>query len=238
MRISKYITLLFSIWCFTSQPVFAQSDTKELFVNDPPALEEVNEQIAALTTALGTVIKDKIPAALIKQAKAIVVANAKKGGFVIAIQAGKGFMVVRKGKQWSNPAMITVSAASLGFQAGIEAKTVVLVFTQRKAAKAVLKGNLKLGANLNLSVGPLAADVSTDTVFDKEVYSYSDGLGLFAGLSLEGSSLTFDPLPNEGLYGKKVTAAKIFSGKATTSAVAAKNLIKMLQEKSSQVSSE
>lgn len=233
MRISKYITLLFSVWCFINQPTYAKSETENLFVSDPPSLEEVNEQIATLTTALETIIKDKIPAALMKQAKAIVVANAKKGGFVIAIQAGKGFMVVRNDQQWSNPALVTVSAASLGFQAGVEAKMVVLVFTKREAAEKVLQGSLKFGAGLNLAVGPLATDVSTDTVFDKEVYSYSDGLGLFAGLSLEGSSLTFDPLPNEGLYGKKVTAAEIFSGKATTNAVAAKNLTKMLQEKSS-----
>jgi lipid-binding SYLF domain-containing protein len=233
MRISKYITLLFGVWCFTSQLTYAKSETDNLFVNDPPALEEVNEQIATLTTTLETIIKDKVPTALMKQAKGIAVANAKKGGFVIAIQAGKGFMVVRNDQQWSNPAMITVSAASLGFQAGVEAKTVVLIFTQREAAEKVLQGNLKLGAGLNLSVGPLATDVSTDTVFDKEVYSYSDGMGLFAGLSLEGSSLTFDPLPNEGLYGKKVTAGEIFSGKATTDAVATKNLTKLLQEKSS-----
>ena len=232
MRMSKYITLLFSGWCFISQPIYAKSETDNLFVNDPPALEEVNEQISTLTTALETVIRDKIPPALIKQAKAIVVANAKKGGFVIAIQAGKGFMVVRDGQQWSNPALITVSAASLGFQAGVEAKTVVLVFTQREAAEKVLQGNLKLGAGLNLAVGPLATEVGTNTVFDKEVYTYSDGVGLFAGLSLEGSSLTIDPLPNEGLYGKKVNVAEIFSGKVTTTAVAVKNLQQMLHEKS------
>ncbi len=232
MRMSKYITLLFSSWCFISQPIYAKSETDNLFVNDPPALEEVNEQISTLTTALETVIKDKVPPALMKQAKAVVVANAKKGGFVIAIQAGKGFMVVRDGQQWSNPALITVSAASLGFQAGVEAKTVVLVFTQREAAEKVLQGNLKLGAGLNLAVGPLATEVGTNTVFDKEVYTYSDGVGLFAGLSLEGSSLTIDPLPNEGLYGKKVNVAEIFSGKVTTTAVAVKNLQQMLHEKS------
>lgn len=232
MCMSKYITLLFSVWCFLSPSVYAKSDTENLFVNEAPSLEEVNEQISTLTTALETVIKDKIPAALMKQAKAVVVANAKKGGFVIAIQAGKGFMMVRNDKHWSNPALITVSAASVGFQAGVEAKTVVLVFTQREAAEKVLQGNLKLGAGLNLAVGPLATDVGTNTVFDKEVYTYSDGMGLFAGLSLEGSSLTFDPLPNEGLYGKKVTAAEIFSGKVNTNAVAAKNLTKLLQEKS------
>lgn len=232
MRISKYITLLVSAWYFVNQGAYAKSETENLFVNEPPSLEEVNGQISTLTTTLETLIKDKIPSALIKQAKAIVVANAKKGGFVIAIQAGKGFMVVRNGQQWSNPALITVSAASVGFQAGVEAKTVVLVFTQREAAEKVLQGNLKLGAGLNLAVGPLATDVGTNTVFDKEVYTYSDGVGLFAGLSLEGSSLTFDSLPNEGLYGKKVKVAEIFSGKVTTTAVAAKNLQKMLQEKS------
>ncbi len=233
MPMKKYLALLFGIVCFTGQSVFAGDDTADLFVNDPPPLEDVNKQIAALTTALETVIKDKIPAALMKQAKAVAVANAKKGGFVVAIQAGKGFMSVRDGQQWSNPALISISAASLGFQAGVEAKTVVLVFTKREAAEKVLEGSLKLGAGLNLSVGPLAADVTTDTVFEKEVYSYSDGMGLFAGLSLEGSSLSFDPLHNEGLYGKKVSAGDVFSGKATTKAVAVKTLKKMLQDQSS-----
>ncbi|MCK5876121.1 MAG: lipid-binding SYLF domain-containing protein, partial [Candidatus Marithrix sp.] len=125
----------------------------------------------------------------------------------------------------------TVSSASLGLQAGLESKNIVLLFTRNKLAKDLLNANLKLGVGLDLTVGPLATDVGTKEVFDKEIYYYSDGVGMFAGVSLKGSSMAADELSNEGLYGKRVSADDIFSGRANTTADAVIKLKAMLQEK-------
>lgn len=209
MRMIKYLGIFFAVVCLMSSGVRA-GNLDENFVIEPPTLDEINEQLSTLTAALQNVVS-KVPAALLQQAKAVGVAKVKKGGFLVALESGQGMLMIRNGMQWSDPACIQLSSASFGWQAGIEAKTVVLVFTNREAVGS-LEGAMKFGAGLNLSVGPLAADVGTGTVFEKDVYTYSDGMGLFAGLSLEGSSLGFEPLCNEGLYGKKVTASEVLSG--------------------------
>jgi lipid-binding SYLF domain-containing protein len=209
MRMIKYLGIFFAIVCLMSSGVRA-GNLDDNFVNDPTPVDELNEQLSTLTGALTSVISNKVPAALLQQAKAVGVAKVKKGGFLVALEGGQGMLMVRNGMQWSNPACIQLSSASFGWQAGIETKTVVLVFTKREAV-GNLEGAMKFGAGLDLSVGPLAADIGTNMVFDKDVYTYSEGMGLFAGLSLEGSSMGFDPLCNEGLYGRKVTANEVLS---------------------------
>jgi lipid-binding SYLF domain-containing protein len=230
---SIYRTIGFiSIWLWlVASQIAVADDVRDLFVNDPPSLEEIDRQINQLSGNLETIINDKIPANLLKQAQALIVADMKKGGFLIALQAGKGLMVVRNSDGWSNPAMITLSSASFGFQVGVESKKVVLIFTKPGIAEMTLDGNLKLGAGLNLSVGPLATDVGTKTVFDREIYSYADGSGLFAGLSLEGSSIAFEPLVNEGLYGRKITAREIFTSNVNTEATSVAKLKTLLNNK-------
>ena len=214
MSMIKYLGIFFAVVCLMSSGVRAQSGSlDENFVIEPPTLDEVNDQLTTLTEALQTVVSKKIPAALLKKAKAISVAKVKKGGFLVALEGGQGMLMIRNGMQWSNPACIKVSSASFGWQAGIEAKTVVLVFTDTSKEEIVekLEGAMKFEAGLGLSVGPLAADVGTNNVFGKKIYTYSDGMGLFAGLSLEGSSLAFDSLCSEGLYGTKVTTDDVLS---------------------------
>ncbi|MBE9562331.1 MAG: lipid-binding SYLF domain-containing protein [Proteobacteria bacterium] len=203
----------------------------ELFVQEAPSVDEVNNELADYKQILEEIINKNIPKTLLQKAEGIVVAKVKKGGFVFAIQAGKGLMVLRKDYDWSNPSLITVSSASLGLQAGLESKNIVLVFTRNELAKDLLNANLKLGAGLDLAIGPLATDVGTKEVFDKEIYYYSDGVGIFAGVSLKGSSMAPDDFANEGLYGKKVTADDIFSGRTNTTSNIVVKLKEMLQEK-------
>jgi lipid-binding SYLF domain-containing protein len=223
MGITRYIGVLVAALCLMSGPVRAD-DLTDNFVRVVPTIGEVNDQISGLATDLRTIINDKVPSALLRDAQAITVAYLKKGGFFVAIETGNGLMVVRNKNRWSNPAFVKFSSASFGWQGGIEAKTVVLVCTKRKAATKLLTGNLQLKAGLNLAVGPLATDVGTQQVFDKKCYSYSDGVGLFAGLSLEGSSVSLDPDYNEGCYGGAVTASQIFKDRVKTRSRAAKNL--------------
>ncbi|MDM8561559.1 lipid-binding SYLF domain-containing protein [Candidatus Parabeggiatoa sp. HSG14] len=228
--LTKYVSAFFIVLSMVSGPVYAFGDDEdEFFVEEIPTPKQLNGQISAFTTGLETILK-KIPKELMQKAQALAVINTKKGGFIFAIEAGTGVMSVNNGEDWSNLAFVTSSAASVGFQAGIEAKTLVLVFTDRNDAEKILKGNLKLGVGLDIVAGPLATDVGTNMVFDKGVYSYSDGMGLFAGLSLKGSSISLDPLPNQGLYGKKnLTASQIFYGNLNSSASKANNLRDVLR---------
>jgi SH3 domain-containing YSC84-like protein 1 len=212
MCMIKYLGIFIVIVGFMSSGVRAL-DMNDDFVNDPPLADELNEQLSSFTADLQRVVTQKIPVTLLQQAKAVGIAKMKKGGFVVALEGGQGMLMVRNGMQWSNPVCIELSNASVGFQVGIEAKTIVLVFTKREAIGS-LQNTMKLGAGLDLSIGPLAADVGTNTVFEKDIYTYSEGLGLFAGLFLEGSSMGFDALCNEGLYGRKVTANQVLSGSA------------------------
>jgi lipid-binding SYLF domain-containing protein len=214
MSTIRYLSVLLAALCLISSPVRAD-DLTDNFVRNIPDCGEVSAQISGLTSDLKTILTEKVPSALRQIAQAVAVAYVKKGGFLVAIESGNGMLIVRNSDGWSNPAFTILSSASFGWQAGLEAKTVVLVFTKRDAATKLLAGNLKLGAGLDLAVGPLAADVGTGKVFDKEVYSYSDGVGLFAGLSLKGSSVSLDPDYNEGLYGRSVNSGEIFSGLVT-----------------------
>ncbi len=227
MGITRYISVLFAALCLMNGPVRAD-DLTDNFRRDVPTIGEVNDQISGLTTDLRTIANDKIPSALLQKAQAITVAYVKKGGFFVAIETGNGLMVVRNRNKWSNPAFIILSSASFGWQGGLEAKTVVLVCTKREAATKLLTGNLRLGAGLDLAVGPLATGMGTQQVFEKDCYTYSDGVGLFAGLSMEGSSVSLDPDYNEGCYGSAVTASQIFSGRAKTRSRAARNLASYL----------
>lgn len=218
-RYTKYLTVFVAALWLMSGVVYAVGDDG-LFVEEPPACPDLSKQIANLTTGLQTIINEKIPTALMQHAKAVAVLDVTKFGFVIAIGSGKGLLVKRCPKcnslGWSNPALITRSSTSIGWQAGVEAKTLVLVFTKCDGVD-VVDGNLKLGAGLDLAVGPLVKDVGTDAVFKKvaDVYTYSDGVGLFAGVSLKGKSLSLDPLPNEGLYGQKEVTLDDLCGTVT-----------------------
>jgi len=217
---AKYFGVLFAVlWLMSGCATVGGGD------------ETVGDKVTTFTTTLQTIIDGKIPAELLQQSEAIAVADLKKGGFVVGFEAGKGLLTVRDGQQWSNPVFIELASASFGFQAGVEIKQVVLVFTNREAVNNLLAGQLKLGAGLDLSAGPLAAEVSTGTIFDKDVYSYSDGMGLFAGLSLEGASLATDNYSNEQLYGKAVSAEEILTGSATTNSPAVQKLKALLRDK-------
>jgi len=220
MNITKYFGGLFVVlWLITGCSTMTTTD------------ESTSNRVSDLTTILQTVIDANIPPTLLQKSKAIVVADLKKAGMLVAFEMGKGLMTVRDDQQWSNPIMIELASASFGFQAGMEAKKIVLVFTNRDAADDLLGGQLKLGVGLDLSAGPLAAEVSTNTVFDKDVYSYSDGLGLFAGVSLEGASLAPDNAANDQLYKKAASIDEILTGEAVTNVVAVKELKALLRDR-------
>ena len=114
---------------------------------------------------------------------------------------------------WSNPAFITLTGGSVGWQVGAESADVILVFKTRKGVDGIANGKLTLGANASVAAGPIGRHtaIATDIEFKAEVYSYSRSRGLFAGVALEGAGVTMDRKANAAFYGSvSMTPEKIF----------------------------
>jgi lipid-binding SYLF domain-containing protein len=105
-------------------------------------------------------------------------------------------------ESWSNPAFITLTGGSIGWQAGVESIDVILVFKTRKGVADISNGKLTLGADASIAAGPVGrhAEVATDLAFQAEVVSYSRSRGLFAGVALEGTGITMDRKANSAFY--------------------------------------
>jgi lipid-binding SYLF domain-containing protein len=184
-------------------------------------------------------IPDDIPQDLIDKAECIIVyPSVLKAAFVVGGSYGRGAMVCRSGGHftgpWGAPTMMALEGASVGFQLGGQATDFVLLVTNPRGARAILHSKVKLGADASAAAGPKGrnAEASTDVTLRAEVLSYSRARGLFAGISLAGSTVRPDNGANEKLYGKKVEAEDIvFKGAARVPA-AAQPLISYLEKKS------
>ncbi len=159
-----------------------------------------------------------IPPALLTDARAIaIVPGVIKVGYVLGGQYGRGVLVVREENgSWSDPLFVTLVSGSVGWQIGAESTDFVLVFKSPRSIDGVLKGKFTLGADAAGAAGPVGrhAEAATDVQMKAEVYSYSRSRGLFAGVSLEGSSIQIDDRSDAAFYGKKgVTPAEIVAGK-------------------------
>ena len=157
-----------------------------------------------------------IPPSLLSRAYAVaVVPDVIKAGFVVGGRRGKGVIVVRQGDDsWRNPAFISLTGGSFGWQAGVESTDVILVFKTRKGVTNIENGKLTLGADASISAGPVGrnAAIATDVQFEAEIMSYSRSRGLFAGVAFEGSGLTMDRKANTAFYGSSsMSPEKIFA---------------------------
>jgi lipid-binding SYLF domain-containing protein len=157
-----------------------------------------------------------IPPSLLARAYAVaVVPDVIKAGFVFGARRGKGVIVVRQDDDsWSNPAFISLTGGSVGWQVGVKSTDVVLVFKTRKGISNIENGKLTLGADASIAAGPVGrhAAVATDIQFEAEVMSYSRSRGLFAGVALEGSGVTMDRDANTKFYGSsKMSPERIFA---------------------------
>jgi cysteinyl-tRNA synthetase len=137
-----------------------------------------------------------IPPALLADARGIaIIPGVIKVGFIVGGQYGKGVLVVRgKGDAWGNPVFVSLMSGSVGWQIGAESTDFILVFKTRKSVEGIMKGKYTLGAEAGVAAGPVGrrAKAETDVELKAEIYSYSRSRGLFAGISLEGSSLQVD----------------------------------------------
>ncbi|WP_276347709.1 lipid-binding SYLF domain-containing protein [Daejeonella sp. JGW-45] len=163
-------------------------------------------------------IRENIPAQLMQRAQGIVVIpNLINAGLGIGAQRGKGVAMVKKADgSWSNPVFVTLTGGSIGFQAGVQAIDLVLVFTDGGILPSLEKGEFNLSGSASVAAGPYgrSSSAGTDTKLDAAVYSYSRSKGLFAGISLNGSKLSVDQDANSAFYKTNGSAAAIFNSGA------------------------
>jgi lipid-binding SYLF domain-containing protein len=210
-----------------------------------PLSAQIDKKEAARLENCGMVIKevmdipDDIPQDLIDKAECVIIyPSVLKAAFGIGGSYGRGAMTCRSGEHftgpWSAPAMMALEGASIGFQLGGEATDFVLLVMNPRGARAILSSKVKLGADASAAAGPKGrtANASTDATMRAEVLSYSRARGLFAGVSLEGSTVRPDNDANERVYGKKVDAKNIVFKGAVPVPPPAQKLVGYLNHKS------
>jgi len=217
--------LAFSFLC----PVLSADDRKE------------NSRLENCGTVIQEImdIPDDIPQDLIDKAYCIIVyPSVIKAAFVFGGSYGRGAMTCRSGEHfngpWSAPTMMALEGGSFGLQIGGQATDFVLLVMNSRGANSILSSKVKLGADASAAAGPKGrnAEASTDVTLRAEILSYSRARGLFAGISLAGSTVRPDNKANEALYKKDIAAQDIvFKGVAAVPASAQK-MVSYLNKKS------
>ena len=184
-------------------------------------------------------IPDDIPQDLLDKAECVVILpSVKKGAFGVGGSYGRGVMICRSGEHytgpWGPPALYALEGVSIGFQIGGQATDFVLLVMNPRGARSLLSSKVKLGADASAAAGPKGrtAEGATDVVMEAEILSYSRNKGLFAGISLEGSTLRSDGNANEKLYGKKLSAKDIILEHKVAVPPCADQLVAILDKKS------
>lgn len=182
-------------------------------------------------------VPDNIPQELLQKAACvIVVPSMTKVALGIGGSYGRGAMVCRSGRifngRWGAPAMYALDGGSFGLQLGAESTDVVLLVMNNRGIDALLGSKVKLGVNLSAAAGPKGrtAEASTDATFRAEILSYSRSRGLFAGISLEGTSLRPDDDASRQVYGRKMTARGIVTGTRITVPASGRHLVAVLDK--------
>jgi lipid-binding SYLF domain-containing protein len=211
--------------------------TLAAFADDEREAERVKDAGVVLKEILN--IPDDIPQDLLDKAECVIILpSVKKGALGIGGSFGRGIMTCRSGEhykgKWGAPALYALEGISIGFQIGGQATDFVLLVMNPKGAESLLYSKVKLGADASAAAGPKGrtAEGATDIVMDAEILSYSRNKGLFAGVSLEGSTLRSDGSANEKLYGRKLSAKEIIRQGKVGIPASARALVSLLDAKS------
>ncbi|MGA7224762.1 MAG: lipid-binding SYLF domain-containing protein [Candidatus Acidiferrales bacterium] len=184
-------------------------------------------------------VPDNIPQDVLEKADCVIVfPSVLKAAFVVGASYGRGAMVCRTGKDfrgpWGAPAMFALEGGSVGFQIGGQATDLVLLVMNQRGAESILSSKVKLGGDASIAAGPVGRDASADTdaYMRAEILSYSRTRGLFAGVSLEGSTLRPDDDATADVYGRKLTAREIVMGGNISIPESGRHLVVVLQKNS------
>jgi lipid-binding SYLF domain-containing protein len=220
---------LFSlVLCFmlTAVTVLAQNKEQGRLENAGLVMEEILN------------LPDSIPQDLLNKAECvIVIPSMTKVAVGIGGSYGRGAMVCRSGasfdEAWGSPAMYALDGGSFGLQLGAHSTDLVLLVMNTRGAEALLSTQVQLGANMSAAAGPKGRDASasTDASLRAEILSYSRSRGLFAGVSLEGTSLRPDDDASAEVYGHQVTAREIVRGTGNAVPDSGRRLVDVLKKK-------
>jgi lipid-binding SYLF domain-containing protein len=197
-------------------PVRAQKDAADDLNRIKDAAQVLDEVMSAPDKA--------IPSNVLEKAEGIAVfPGLLKGGLGIGAQRGRGILSVRDKKtgSWSNPAFLTITGGSFGAQIGLQAIDLVLVINNQRGLEQLIKNQFKIGAAAGVAAGPVGRDASasTDIQMRAQILSYSRTRGLFAGVTLNGSTIKQDRDANERVYGIGYRTGQIvFDGMGTAPA--------------------
>lgn len=223
----KNIFSLIAMALLLSAPAFAQKDENKRISNSGTVMTEILN------------IPDDIPRDILDKAECVIILpSVMKIAFGVGGSYGRGVMTCRSGKdfsgRWSAPSMMAVEGGSFGLQLGGEATDFVLLVMNRRGADSILTSQVKLGGDVAAAAGPKGRDAaaSTDVTMRAEILSYSRSRGLFAGISLEGSTLRPDNDGNERLYGKSITAKEVVINSKIRPPASAKSLLATLNRRS------
>jgi SH3 domain-containing YSC84-like protein 1 len=182
-------------------------------------------------------IPENIPADVLAKAECVVVyPSLTKLAFGVGGSYARGAMVCRTGPHfngpWGAPAMYALEGGSFGLQIGAEATDVVLLVMNDRGMSSILDSKVKLGGDASAAAGPKGrtASAETDAYMRAEILSYSRARGLFAGISLEGSTIRPDNDANDDVYGRKLTAREIVMGGKTRIPPSGRHLVNVLEK--------
>ena len=182
-------------------------------------------------------IPDSIPHDLLEKAECvIVIPSVKKLAFGVGADYGRGAMVCRTGEHfrgaWGAPAMYALEGGSIGFQIGGEGTDLILLVMNGRGMESILSSKVKLGGDASVAAGPKGRDASADTDawMRAEILSYSRSRGLFAGVSLEGSTIRPDDDASADVYGHSIRAKDIVRGVDTHVTETGRHLVNVLQK--------
>jgi lipid-binding SYLF domain-containing protein len=200
------------------------------------------QQVAEVLETFAGIPESAIPAALLDSAYGIaIIPNVIKVGFIVGARHGRGVLAVRgENGDWSNPAFITLTGGSLGWQIGGQSTDVILVFKSSRSIEGITSGKFTLGADASVAAGPVGRQTgaATDITFGAEVYSYSRNRGLFAGVAFEGASIQMDEAAARSFYGNDtLTAGDVLHNPALQSPPAARQFLETLNRVTPQSSS-
>ncbi len=223
----KRIGLVLVLIAAIGLPASAQKKEQERVENAGKVIKEILN------------IPDDIPQDVLDKADCVVVLpSVLKLAFGIGGSYGRGVMTCRGGKDfkgsWGPPTMMALEGGSFGFQLGGQATDFVLLLMSPRSAQNILTSKVKLGGDVSAAAGPVGRNASaeTDVTLRAEILSYSRARGLFAGISLAGSTLRADNDANKNLYGKEIKAQDIVFNHAVATPASAQVLLETLDKKS------
>jgi lipid-binding SYLF domain-containing protein len=207
------------------------------FADNKKAVDRVENAGKVMSEILN--IPEDIPQDLLDKAVCVIVLpSVVKAAFIVGASYGRGVMTCRSGEnftgKWGAPSMIALEGGSFGLQIGGQATDFVLLVMNDRGAQGILTSKVKLGADASAAAGPKGREASaaTDATMRAEILSYSRARGVFAGVSLEGSTLRTDGDANKSLYGKDIPAKDIVLKGAVPPPPSAKLLLTTLDKKS------